>query len=85
MIITKLQYWVATGWCLAIGGGLGVVYGVNFSNFYNGGREKSPAENAIYQGVHKYVWGLSCGWVIFAGAKGYGGKFKLIRSEELIN
>ena len=52
-----------------------MVYGVNFTAYYNDQDLKSSAENIVYSGLHKYVWGLSCGWVIFACAKGYGGTY----------
>ena len=62
------------GWVLAACGALGVCYGVNFAAFMNDGDEKSSVENAFYMGFHKLVWGMSLGWVIFACAKGFGGK-----------
>lgn len=70
---------VTVCWLLAIAGGLGVCYGVNFAAFFEEGKEKSRIENAFYMGFHRYVWGVVCGWVVFASIKGYGGNCILLK------
>ncbi len=58
-------------WVLAFGMGLAVVYGLNVKV---GMEPPSHAVSVIYGGFHRLAWSLALGWVIFACARGYGGK-----------
>jgi len=39
--------------------------------------EYSNFEASVYQGFSRLSWGLAIGWIIFACARGYGGRIDL--------
>jgi hypothetical protein len=71
--LTPLQLFPLVGWLLAAVGGIGVVYGLDFEAFRVRGEEPTRAGHVAYISLHRMVWGICVGWVVFACAKGYAG------------
>lgn len=61
-----------TGWISAIAGGLIVVYGP-WRVFKEEADFFTPAETAFYAATHRFVWGCSVSWVIYACYNNLGG------------
>jgi hypothetical protein len=59
------------GWAIATGTALLVLYGLY--DDMNGERLSTDVA-ALYNTVHRTIWGACVAWVIFACATGYGGK-----------
>ena len=53
--------------------GLSVVYGP-WKFFKAGGEPFTLVENIFYGTFSRFVWGLSCAWVVYACHNGMGGK-----------
>lgn len=62
------------GWALATGTALLVLYGLY--DDINGERLSTDVA-ALYNTVHRTVWGACVAWVIFACATGYGGTYTI--------
>ena len=60
------------GWAIATGTALLVLYGLY--DDINGERLSTDVA-ALYNTVHRTVWGACVAWVIFACATGYGGTY----------
>ncbi|XP_052092463.1 nose resistant to fluoxetine protein 6-like [Mytilus californianus] len=71
------KYWNLLGWGIATGVSLAVLYGLY--DDMNGER-LSTEMSALYNTVHRTVWGACVAWVIFACATGYGGFVNVILS-----
>lgn len=62
------------GWGVATGVSMAVLYGLY--DDMNGER-LSTEMSALYNTVHRTVWGACVAWVIFACATGYGGNYMI--------
>ena len=62
------------GWAIATGTALLVLYGLY--DDINGERLSTDVA-ALYNTVHRTVWGACVAWVIFACATGYGGTYTI--------
>ena len=62
---------VAAGWTVAIGTIVAIVYGLY--DYTQGEVELSNSTSAFYNAVHRTVWAVALGWVVFACVTGYGG------------
>ena len=71
---------VMAGWIAAFVTGWIVVYGVDYTDYYNEGDEKTRLEHAFYVGFYRLAWGAALGWLTFACARGYGGIVNAILS-----
>ena len=60
-------------WALAVGTGIGVIYGLDIPRFLETGEPKSMATNIAYGSLHRLAWGFALAWMVFACVKGYGG------------
>lgn len=70
----SLQMWqVLTGWTVAIGTGLAVVYGMYNYNQFSDYPGYHWAASIFYASLHRLAWGLALAWVVFACHYGYGG------------
>lgn len=67
---------VLIGWIVALGALFAVVYGLNLPSYFEGemAMEPTKATTITYGGLHRLNWGTALGWVVWACAKGYGGK-----------
>ena len=63
------------GWVLAAAMNLVVLYGLYGVTH---GHNLSPAVNAFYAAVHRNVWAVGLGWVIFACSTGHGGTARIM-------
>ncbi len=65
-----LQLQVVSGWILATGMGLAVMYGmVPYTNDVS----IPDAIRVTYGSLHRVAWAVTVSWVIFACTRGYGG------------
>lgn len=62
------------GWLCAIGAGIGAVYGLEAGKYLEEKVAKSQLEANFWAGCHRFAWGAALGWVVFACARGYGGR-----------
>ncbi|XP_071445527.1 O-acyltransferase like protein-like [Hetaerina americana] len=76
------KYLVAVGWMLSITSCLAVIFGVyglmQLDHPYN------VWESSFYAGLHRTVWAVGVGWVIFACCHGYAGPVNTILSWKLL-
>ncbi|CAG2236562.1 unnamed protein product [Mytilus edulis] len=75
--IRMSKYFNLLGWGVATGVSMAVLYGLY--DDMNGER-LSTEMSALYNTVHRTVWGACVAWVIFACATGYGGFVNVILS-----
>ncbi|KDR21237.1 Nose resistant to fluoxetine protein 6 [Zootermopsis nevadensis] len=74
--LTELQ--VCGGWLLAAVGFLGALYGL--LPFQQPDYVYDALESSLYNCLHRAIWSVSVGWIIFACVKGYGGPVNKILS-----
>lgn len=78
MYFFLLKILVATGWILAAGFCLSVVYGN--SGVAAGNYENSADVNNLFQSASRVAWSLGLSWLIFACCAGYGGPINALLS-----
>ncbi|XP_053395822.1 nose resistant to fluoxetine protein 6-like [Mercenaria mercenaria] len=62
----------AIGWCIAIGTGLAVIYGMYYYN-HNPGTHMTLVQSAFYVALSRTAWGMCLCWVVIACVSGNGG------------
>ena len=58
---------------MATGIGIGVIYGLETTEFLETGQEKTQIEANFYAGFHRFFWAVALSWIVFSCSKGYGG------------
>jgi len=73
LILFQLQ--VCTGWLLATAGFFSAIYGM--LPFQQPDYAYNALESSIFNCLHRPIWALAIGWVIYACVSGYGGEDKI--------